>query len=171
MRKHTLKTLTTRLKYLTVLITFAGWSTVSVANDKFEDRWKNLFLRYGPALQGPYINVAYPDAAVKYWGAAFTVPDGAKLKLEGQFPHILLYMSFVAMMTSGRTSTIFLPDYMMQNPTSLAWTLSEGSQRDGMLRSYKINILGAPAKTDYTAGQIRDGCKWKLNFPCAKIFS
>ena len=81
----------------TVLITCASWSTISIANDKFGGipGERTCFFRYGPVSADPYINVAYPDAAVKYWGAAFTVPDGAKLRLEGQFPHSR-YMSFIS---------------------------------------------------------------------------
>ena len=44
------------------------------------------------SLQTHILTLPTPDAAVKYWGAAFTVPDGAKLKLEGQFPTFSLHV-------------------------------------------------------------------------------
>ena len=45
------------------------------------------FWRRGPASKDPYINIAYPDAGVYYWNATFTVPEGARLYLEGIFPY------------------------------------------------------------------------------------
>ena len=141
----------------TVLITCASWSTISIANDKFGGipGERTCFFRYGPVSADPYINVAYPDAAVKYWGAAFTVPDGAKLRLEGQFPHSR-YMSFISYDDRGRPVQS-LPDYMIKPSQSSVNPFREQSQRDSVLRSYQINILNSQPKTDYTAGQIRDG--------------
>ncbi|MGF1852606.1 hypothetical protein L4C44_11975 [Vibrio satsumensis] len=143
----------------TVLITCASWSSVSAANDKFEGipGERTCFFRYGPVSADPYINVAYPDAAVKYWGSAFTVPDGAKLRLEGQFPHSR-YMSFISYDDRGRPVQS-LPDYMIKPSRSSVNPFREGSQRDSVLRSYQVNILDSQPKTDYTAGQIRDGAE------------
>ena len=57
---------------------------------------RNCFWTRGPVSKDPYINIAYPDAGAFYWNAAFTVPEGARLYLEGKFPHsryCLLYTS------------------------------------------------------------------------------
>ena len=44
---------------------------------------RTCFWTRGPVGKDPYINIAYPDAGVFYWNAAFTVPEGARLYLEG----------------------------------------------------------------------------------------
>jgi hypothetical protein len=47
---------------------------------------------------GPYIkedpksNIAYPDTGATYWHAGYTLPEGASLKLKGEFPYAR-YMS------------------------------------------------------------------------------
>lgn len=137
--------------------TIAIWTTTSVASDTFEGipGERTCFFRYGPVSADPYINVAYPDAAVKYWGAAFTVPKGAKLKLEGQFPHAR-YMSLISYDDRGRPVQS-LPDYMIKPSQSNVNPFREGSQRDSVFRNYAVNVLDYEPKDDYTAGQIREG--------------
>ncbi|MFZ1814799.1 MAG: hypothetical protein WBO55_02540 [Rhizobiaceae bacterium] len=56
---------------------------------------RNCFWLGGPVSADPYINIAYPDAATFYWGAVFTIPEGAKLRLEGKLPHSR-YMSVIS---------------------------------------------------------------------------
>ena len=48
---------------------------------------RTCFWTRGPVSKDPYMNIAYPDAGVFYWSAIFTMPEGAKLYLEGEFPH------------------------------------------------------------------------------------
>ena len=55
---------------------------------------RTCFWSRGPVSADPYMNIAYPDAGVFYWSAVFTIPEGATLKLEGEFPHSR-YMSFI----------------------------------------------------------------------------
>ena len=56
---------------------------------------RDCFWLRGPFGADPYVNLAYPDANVYYWAAVFTVPDGARLELLGEYPHSR-YMSFVS---------------------------------------------------------------------------
>ena len=56
---------------------------------------RTCFWSTGPASKDPYVNVAYPDAGVFYWHAMFSVPEGAQLHLEGEFPHSR-YMSLIS---------------------------------------------------------------------------
>ncbi len=53
---------------------------------------RTCFWSRGPASADPYINIAYPDAATFYWAAVFTIPQGAKLHLEGQVPAFALHV-------------------------------------------------------------------------------
>ena len=55
----------------------------------------NCFWSRGPVSADPYINIAYPDTGVFYWSAIFSILEGAKLEIEGQFPHSR-YMSFIS---------------------------------------------------------------------------
>ncbi|MCZ8498870.1 hypothetical protein O9929_15925 [Vibrio lentus] len=67
-------------------------------------------------------------------------------------------MSFISYDDRGRPVQS-LPDYMIKPSQSSVNPFREGSQRDSVLRSYQVNILNAQPKTDYTAGQIRDGAE------------
>ena len=72
---------------------------------------RTCFWRRGPVSKDPYINIAYPDAGVFYWNAAFTVPEGAKMYLEGVFPYAR-YMSLISY--DGRGSPVeSLADYLI----------------------------------------------------------
>lgn len=61
---------------------------------------RSCFWARGPFSADPYLNVAYPDAATFYWAAVFTLPPGAKLDLEGNFPRSR-YMSFISYDEAG----------------------------------------------------------------------
>ena len=62
---------------------------------------RTCFWARGPAAADPYINIAYPDSATFYWAAVFTIPQGARLSVEGQFPRSR-YMSFISYDAQGR---------------------------------------------------------------------
>jgi hypothetical protein len=62
---------------------------------------RSCFWARGPVSGDPYVNIAYPDAATFYWAAVFTVPEGARLTLEGRFPRSR-YMSFISYDEAGR---------------------------------------------------------------------
>lgn len=72
---------------------------------------RSCFWARGPISADPYVNVAYPDANVFYWAAVFTVPEGATLKIEGDFPHSR-YMSFISYDERGRPIES-LADYLI----------------------------------------------------------
>ena len=48
---------------------------------------RTCFWALGPFSGDPYLNIAWPDTNTFYWASKFTVPQGAKLQLEGQFAH------------------------------------------------------------------------------------
>ncbi|WP_088284988.1 hypothetical protein [Ideonella sp. A 288] len=62
---------------------------------------RSCFWSRGPASGDPYLNIAYPDTATFYWAATFTVPQGARLSIEGRFAHSR-YMSFISYDEAGR---------------------------------------------------------------------
>lgn len=116
---------------------------------------RNCLFRYGPVSADPYINVAYPDAGVKYWGAAFNVPEGASLHLEGEFPHSR-YMSLISYDEYGRPIES-LADYLIEPSDGSTNPYRVGAQRDGDNRDYRIQIVDEQPGEDYTRAVIRQG--------------
>lgn len=72
---------------------------------------RSCFWSRGPHSADPYINIAYPDANVFYWAAVFTVPEGAELRIEGEYPRSR-YMSLISYDERGRPVES-LADYLI----------------------------------------------------------
>ena len=103
---------------------------------------RTCFWRRGPVSKDPYINIAYPDAGVFYWNAAFTVPEGAKMYLEGEFPHAR-YMSLISY--DGRGSPMeSLADYLIIPNNNSTNPFIDGSNRKNKNRSYRVEIVNLP---------------------------
>ncbi len=100
---------------------------------------RTCFWMRGPASKDPYINIAYPDAGVYYWNATFTVPEGARLYLEGVFPHSR-YMSLISY--DGRGAPIeSLADYLIVPNENSINPFVEGANRTIKKRAYKVEIV------------------------------
>jgi hypothetical protein len=106
---------------------------------------RTCFWRYGPSSGDPYLNIAYPDAATFYWGAVFTVPRGARLHLEGRFPHAR-YMSLISYDYRGApldavADYLFVPKAGSTNP------YIDGADRRATQRQYSIEVVNAERPT------------------------
>ncbi|WP_150125024.1 hypothetical protein [Tsuneonella mangrovi] len=99
---------------------------------------RTCFWSRGPVSADPYINIAYPDSNVFYWSATFTVPEGAKLQLEGNFPHSR-YMSFISYDGRGRPIES-LADYLISPNPGATNPFRSGSDRDAIKRGYTVDI-------------------------------
>ena len=105
---------------------------------------RDCFWSRGPVSKDPYINIAYPDASVFYWSATFTVPEGARLYLEGTFPHSR-YMSLISY--DGRGAPIeSLADYLIVPDENSMNPFVEGASRNHKQRSYTVEILNLPSE-------------------------
>lgn len=104
---------------------------------------RSCFWARGPFSGDPYINLAYPDANTFYWSATFTVPEGAKLSVEGAFPHAR-YMSFISYDAAGRPVEA-LADYLIAPQPGSTNPFRPGADRTAAERSYAINVVDAPA--------------------------
>ena len=62
---------------------------------------RDCFWARGPFSSDPYINVAYPDSNVYYWAAAFSMPEGSTLEIQGEYPRSR-YMSFFSYNERGK---------------------------------------------------------------------
>lgn len=114
--------------------------------------------------QGPYVidnpktNFAFPDTGSTYWSAKYTLPEGASLRLKGDFPYAR-YMSI----NSYREDTTpaytisdskIIPDQNNLNP------FIDGNARNNPRRAYTLNITaGEVPETGGTANTIYDATK------------
>lgn len=105
---------------------------------------RNCFWSRGPVSKDPYINIAYPDAGVFYWSAIFTIPKGAKLLLEGQFPHSR-YISLISY--DGRGAPVeSLADYLINPENGSTNPFQVGADRDAKKRDYRVEIVSQPVQ-------------------------
>lgn len=111
---------------------------------------RTCFWLRGPVSADPYVNIAYPDANTFYWSASFSMPEGARLTLEGTFPHAR-YMSFISYDAGGRPFEA-LADYLIApNPGSTNPFLP-GADRAAAAREYAVEVLDAPTDERMTEG-------------------
>lgn len=111
---------------------------------------RNCFWLRGPASADPYINIAYPDAATFYWGATFTIPEGAKLRIEGKFPHAR-YMSFISYDAEGQPVES-VADYLIKPDAGSINPFLKGANRSSNARSYTIGFADARPPADQKTG-------------------
>jgi hypothetical protein len=98
-------------------------------------------------------NSQFPDSGATYWYSAVVVPDGATVRLRGEFPHARYasYMAYGADPVTGDSGTPFdgladvsiIPDEGSTNPFEV------GADRTVAQRSYEVELVGehAPANT------------------------
>lgn len=87
-------------------------------------------------------NILSPDLAVTYWISQFKLPAGAKLELNGQYPHAR-YMSFasynpIGQPVDGLADDAIAPDAGSVNP------FLPGANRQGHNRNYTISVQTRP---------------------------
>ncbi|MBK8458636.1 MAG: hypothetical protein IPL47_17155 [Phyllobacteriaceae bacterium] len=120
---------------------------------------RTCFWLRGPAGADPYINIAYPDAATFYWAAVFTIPEGAKLRLEGNFPHSR-YMSLISYDEKGQPVES-VADYLIKPDEGATNPFLPDADRSAAKRSYRLEIVdglqpeGQPTGMNLV-GQTRD---------------
>ena len=99
---------------------------------------KSCFWLRGPFSGDPYINIAYPDAATFYWAAAFTIPEGVKVRFEGKFPHAR-YMSLISYGANGEPKES-VADYLIKPVAGSINPFLPNADRTNPNRSYKLEI-------------------------------
>lgn len=92
-------------------------------------------------------NTAYPGTEITYWGAKFRTPEGAVLRLRGQYPHAR-YSSLNAYESSGGTPTGSISDRQIRPDKGSVNTSLPGKDRKAKKRSWTVGVVGtsAPAK-------------------------
>lgn len=120
---------------------------------------RDCFWRRGPYSADPYLNLAYPDSNTMYWGAVFTVPAGAKLRLEGQFPHSR-YASLISYDAAG-VPVESVADYLWKPDAGAVNPFIPGSDRSAKARGYRLDVVDGPrpegqVEGKYLVDQTRD---------------
>lgn len=116
---------------------------------------RTCFWARGPASADPYINIAYPDAATFYWAAVFTVPPGARLHLEGEFPHSR-YMSFISYDGAG-VPIESVADYLIKPNEGSYNPYISGADRSRVQRGYRLEVVDSPPPANQPVGMSLKG--------------
>jgi hypothetical protein len=127
---------------------------------------RTCFWARGPHSADPYINIAYPDANVFYWAAVFTMPEGATLNLNGEYPYSR-YMSLISYDERGRPIES-LADYLIEpgpsrnDETQSSLPLKKDTNRFaslfGVAHAQKVEASGDPEKSinPFIPGNVRN---------------
>lgn len=113
---------------------------------------RTCFWSRGPHSADPYLNIAYPDANVFYWAASFTVPKGAKLELNGEFPHSR-YMSLISYDEAGKPIES-AADYLIKPLKGSINPFVYGNKRNSDKRDYSVEVLSKAPDKQHLIGQI-----------------
>jgi hypothetical protein len=116
---------------------------------------RSCFWYRGPYNADPYINVAYPDEGAFYWSANFTVPNGAKLRLKGQYPHAR-YISFVSYRATGQ-AVESLADYKISPDAGAINPFVAGANRNAKARGYTVEIAERADSAEAGDGKLGSG--------------
>ncbi len=113
---------------------------------------RTCFWSRGPHSADPYLNMAYPDANVYYWAATFTVPKGAKLEIQGQYPHSR-YMSLISYDNAGKPIES-AADYLIKPNQGSVNPFVTGNKRDSHKRDYSVEIVSSAPEVQRLVGQL-----------------
>lgn len=116
---------------------------------------RDCFWSRGPHSADPYINLAYPDASVFYWAASFTMPDKAKLFIEGDFAHAR-YQSFISYDERGRPVES-LTDYLIEPNSGSVNPFRVGADRKSDARSFSVEVLNKRVPKARAIGEMSAG--------------
>ncbi|MDE2372110.1 MAG: hypothetical protein KGN16_24280 [Burkholderiales bacterium] len=117
---------------------------------------RTCFWASGPYSGDPYLNIAWPDTNTYYWGAKFTMPEGSKLRIEGQFAHAR-YTSYTSYDDRGQPVET-LADYLITPLPGNVNPARDGADRRAPRRSYAIDVLaGGERDTGRAEGYYVEG--------------
>jgi len=98
---------------------------------------------------GPYkkeiqeTNFAFPDTGARYWTAGYNLPEGASLKLNGEFPYAR-YMSINSYRADASPAHSIADNVIIAN-TGSENPFVDGSSRLGTSRDYTITMAAGDA--------------------------
>ncbi|MBL4797188.1 MAG: hypothetical protein JKY50_07230 [Oleispira sp.] len=95
------------------------------------------------SIANPASNFAYPDTGATYWHAKYILPEGANLKLTGQYPYAR-YMSFNSYRNDA-TPAFALMDQDIAADTGSINPFTAGAERNNENRDYQIQLQAGEA--------------------------
>lgn len=173
MNKWLSMTCTALLGLLCATPALAGWDQAKAVNEAQQriaagkdpiPGPRTCFWARGPASADPYINIAYPDSATFYWAAVFTLPPGARLHLEGRFPHSR-YISFISYDAAG-VPIESVADYLIAPTAGSTNPFLAGADRNAAQRGYRLEVVDAPPPPNQPVGMnLKGHTRDKLHTP------
>jgi len=109
---------------------------------------------------GPYIkeiparNFAYPDTGAAYWSAQYTLPEGATLKLKGDFPYAR-YISFNSYRSDGTPAHAISDNAIVPNAGAIN-PFAGGAERQSEFRGYELEVAAGEAPESEAANTLYD---------------
>ncbi len=98
----------------------------------------------GPySIDNPESNFAYPDTGATYWHAKYSLPEGASLKLNGEFPYAR-YMSLNSYRKDNSPAFALRDESILANTGSIN-PFIQGAQRNNDKRSYQVELAAGQA--------------------------
>ena len=108
-----------------------------------DEQVNNCFWSDPYSIDNPATNFAYPDTGATYWHARYKLPEGASLRLKGQYPYAR-YMSFNSYREDA-SPAFALMDQNIASDTGSMNPFISGNPRNNENRDYQIQILNGEA--------------------------
>lgn len=146
---NTFNTVPSKLKNLTLSALITS-SALLLAGCELEDDNDDPVVEAGQVVAsecfwvGPYVrenpktNYAFPDTGAAYWSAAYTLPEGASIKLHGDYPKAR-YMSLNSYNAEGVPTSALMDAHIQPNEGS-SNPYIQGADRTVTQRSYQVQI-------------------------------
>jgi hypothetical protein len=109
---------------------------------------------------GPYVkenpasNIAYPDTGATYWHAGYTLPEGASLKLNGEFPYAR-YMSLNSYRGDASPAYAMVDKTIKPDDGSINPFIQDAN-RHSEYRHYQLNIKPGTAPQNIESNTLYD---------------
>lgn len=113
--------------------------------------------------QGPYVkenpatNFAFPDTGSAYWSAKYSLPEGAVLRLKGDFPYAR-YMSMNSYKADTSPADAISDSTIIPNNNGVN-PFVDGSARNNPNRSYTLTVAAGEAPASRAANTMYDYAK------------
>ncbi len=142
-----------------VLSTATAMSAQAGHENKAEIPTQSCFWTGPYVKENPVTNIAFPDAGAAYWGAKYTLPEGANLELIGRYPKAR-YMSFNSYDANGENPTYAPVDVIRDVEIKPFLSFAKnpyipGNKRNTFLRGYKINVASGMPQADDNSNTLR----------------
>lgn len=147
----------TMVMLVTGLAACGGENSDSATVTAAEPRLSTCFWNGPYVKENPAANFAYPDSGAAYWTAEYSLPEGATLKLDGEFPYSR-YISYNSYRSDGSPADVIadnniVPEQGAVNP------FVNGNPRQGQHRGYQIEVAAGSVPEDRAENTLYDNAE------------